>query len=86
MNLFVQLTGWLSQGQPDPHQSKRFMFMCLSLPATVRLSKRRFGKNGFVKTPEMALKHSLKFCPIFQCLVQKVLLSCACDGQYLLKF
>ena len=31
INLFVRLKGLLSRGQPDPHQSKNFMFMCLPL-------------------------------------------------------
>ena len=35
--LFVWLTGWLSQGRPDPDQSKKLMFMCLfSLPKPMR--------------------------------------------------
>ena len=29
MNFLVQLTSRLSRGQPDPHQSKKFMFMWL---------------------------------------------------------
>ena len=35
---FVQLTGRLSQGQPDPDQSKRFVFMC-ALKALTSLNK-----------------------------------------------
>ena len=31
INFFVRLTGRLSRGQFDPHQSKKFMFMCLFL-------------------------------------------------------
>ena len=31
INFFVRLTGWLSRGQPGPHQSKRIMFMGFSL-------------------------------------------------------
>ena len=31
MNSFVRLTGRLSRGQPDPHQSKSLCFMCLFL-------------------------------------------------------
>ena len=31
INFFVRLTGRLSQGQPDPDQSKMFIFMCLFL-------------------------------------------------------
>ena len=31
INVFVRLTGRLSQGQPDPNQSKKLMFMCLFL-------------------------------------------------------
>ena len=41
MNVFVRLTGWLSQGQPDLHQSKKFMFMCHFL----FLMLARFGGN-----------------------------------------
>ena len=39
INFFVWLTGRLSQGQPDPDQSEKSMFMCLfslSLPRTER--------------------------------------------------
>ena len=28
-NFLVRLTGWLPRGQPDPHQCKKFLFMCL---------------------------------------------------------
>ena len=31
LNFFVRLTGRLSRCQPDPHQSTKFMFMCLFL-------------------------------------------------------
>ena len=30
-SFFLRLTSRLPQGQPDPDQSKKFMFMCLSL-------------------------------------------------------
>ena len=43
MNFFVRLTGWLSWGQPNPRQSKSFMFMCFSLPIYVPLSLTHFS-------------------------------------------
>ena len=46
---FVRLTGRLSQGQPDPDQRKKFMFMCLFLFLETVLSKQysaRFLEGG----------------------------------------
>ena len=38
INSFVLLTGRLSLGQPDPHQSKHLMFMCLFLFLLIRVA------------------------------------------------
>ena len=43
INSFVQFIGRLSQGQPDPHQSKKFMFM-FPLPS-LRAPSAELGSN-----------------------------------------
>ena len=39
ITFLVWSTGRLSRGQPDPHQSKKFMFMCLPLSLPLDLRK-----------------------------------------------
>ena len=72
MNLFLRLTGRLSQGQPDPDQSKKFMLMCLFLfliwqnKRPTQRTQPLDGRNRAIVIAESLARVIAPPCPTYQ--------------------